>query len=180
MSRKYYVKKQVVNSIVDELNSLSQGVSIRKGGVVDGILPEDYIKNNKYIFVIESTNRYYAEVIKNAKKSSCLLFLGAVNVYIEKVKQLIKHFSTFLQIIFMKIKNRVTREEIEKLLVKLKKELKNIKAKNKKAKEFLKNVDAYIYDCKHFLKRGDYVLSFESIVWAWAWYEISKELKLIR
>jgi hypothetical protein len=79
----------------------------------------------------------------------------------------------------MKIKNRVSREEIEKQLVKLKKELRNIKAENKKSEEFLRNINAYIYDCEHFLKKGDYVLAFESIVWAWAWFEIGKELKLI-
>ena len=79
----------------------------------------------------------------------------------------------------MKIKNRVSREEIEKQLTELTVKLKNAKARNKKGEEFLKNINAYVYDCKHFLKKGDYVLAFESIVWAWAWYEIGKELKLI-
>jgi len=38
---------------------------------------------------------------------------------------------------------------------------------------------AYISDSKHFLKEGDYVRSFEAIVWAWAIYEICKELNVL-
>lgn len=77
----------------------------------------------------------------------------------------------------MKVKNRVTKNEIERQLSKLKKELNNVEVKSKRGKEFLKNINAYIYDCEHFLNNGDYVLAFESIVWAWAWFEIGKELK---
>ena len=76
--------------------------------------------------------------------------------------------------------DRIPKEEIEKWLTRIKKELKIVKVNNKKGKEFLDNINAYVNDCEHFLKKGEYVLSFESIVWAWAYLEISKDLKLLR
>jgi len=75
--------------------------------------------------------------------------------------------------------DRISKEEIEKWLNKIKKELKTVKVSNKKGKEFLDNINAYVNDCKHFLKKGEYVLSFESIVWAWSYLEISRDLKLL-
>ena len=77
------------------------------------------------------------------------------------------------------MRDKIPREEIEKWLKKIKKELKNVQATDKKGKEFLDNINAYVYDCEHFLKNGDYVLSFESITWAWSYYTISKELGLL-
>jgi len=50
------------------------------------------------------------------------------------------------------MRDRIQKEEIEKWLSKLKKELKMIKAANKKGKEFLDNINAYIHDCEHFKK----------------------------
>jgi len=76
--------------------------------------------------------------------------------------------------------DRIPKEEIEKWLSKIKKELKIVKANDKKGKEFLDNINAYVNDCEHFLKKGEYVLSFESIVWAWSYLEISKDLKLLK
>ena len=78
------------------------------------------------------------------------------------------------------MKDRIPREEIEKWLKKLKKELNNVKATNKKGKEFLDNINAYVYDCEHFLKNGEYLLSFESITWAWSYYTIGKGLGLLK
>jgi hypothetical protein len=78
------------------------------------------------------------------------------------------------------MRDRIPREEIEKWLKKLKKELKDVKATNKKGKEFLDNINAYVYDCEHFLKNGDYVLSFESITWAWSYCTIGKDLGLLK
>jgi hypothetical protein len=75
--------------------------------------------------------------------------------------------------------DRIPKEEIEKWLVKIKKELKIVKANDKKGKEFLDNINAYVNDCEHFLEKREYVLSFESVVWAWAYLEISKDLKLL-
>lgn len=78
------------------------------------------------------------------------------------------------------MKDKIPREEIEKWLKRIKKELKNAEATNRKGKEFLDNINAYIYDCEHFLKNGDYVLSFESITWAWSYYTIGKDLGLLK
>jgi hypothetical protein len=75
--------------------------------------------------------------------------------------------------------DRIPKEEIEKWLTRIKKELKMVKASDKKGKEFLDNINAYVNDCEHFLEKGKYVLSFESIIWAWAYLEISKGLKLL-
>ena len=76
--------------------------------------------------------------------------------------------------------DRIPKEEIEKWLVRVKKELKTVKVSDKKGKEFLDNINAYVNDCEHFLEKGEYVLSFESVVWAWAYLEISKDLKLLK
>jgi hypothetical protein len=75
--------------------------------------------------------------------------------------------------------DKVTKEEIEKWLNRIKKELKTVKAVNGKGKEFLKNINAYVNDCEYFLEKGEFVLSFESIVWAWAYLEIGKDLNLL-
>jgi hypothetical protein len=75
--------------------------------------------------------------------------------------------------------DRISKEEIEKWLSKIKKELKIVKANDKKGKEFLVNINAYVNDCEHFLKKDEYVLSFESIIWAWSYLEIGKDLKLL-
>ncbi len=75
--------------------------------------------------------------------------------------------------------DRVTKDEIEKWLTRIKKELKMIKVTDGKSKEFLENINAYVNDCEHFLKKGEYVLSFESVIWAWAYLEIGKDLKLL-
>ncbi|MGC9310728.1 MAG: DUF357 domain-containing protein [Candidatus Aenigmatarchaeota archaeon] len=52
-------------------------------------------------------------------------------------------------------------------------------AKTEKGREYKKNIEAYISDSKHFLEKGDYVRAFEAVVWAWAFLEISKDLRLI-
>ena len=77
------------------------------------------------------------------------------------------------------MRDRITKEEIGKWLDRIKNELKNIKATGKKAEELLENIKAYVSDCEHWMKEEDYVLGFESVIWAWAWYEIGKELRLI-
>ena len=77
------------------------------------------------------------------------------------------------------MRDKIPKEEILKWLSKIKKELKEVRARNDKGKEYLKNINAYVYDCEHFLKNGDFVLSFESVTWAWAYLTISKDLKLL-
>ena len=69
-------------------------------------------------------------------------------------------------------RDRVSKDEVLKMLNKLKSELKSVKANN----DFVRNIKAYIHDTEFFLEKGDYVLAFEAIVWAWAWFEIGKEI----
>jgi hypothetical protein len=76
--------------------------------------------------------------------------------------------------------DRIPKEEIEKWLNRIKDELKTVKTSDKKGKEFLNNINAYVNDCEHFLEKGEHVLSFESVIWAWAYLEISKDLKLLK
>jgi hypothetical protein len=75
--------------------------------------------------------------------------------------------------------DRIPKEEILKWLEKLKKEMKNVRILNEKGKEALENVKAYMYDSNHFLKENNLFLALEAAIWAWAWFKISKELKLI-
>ncbi len=74
------------------------------------------------------------------------------------------------------MKDRIPREEIEKWLRKIKKEMKNVDGKV----EFIKNINAYVSDCEHWLEEGDYVLAIESVIWSWAWLEIGKELGILK
>jgi uncharacterized protein len=73
----------------------------------------------------------------------------------------------------------VTSEEILKWTEKIKPIVSKLKAKDDKGQQMLTNLKAYISDSKHFMKQGDYVRSFEAIVWAWAIYEICEELDVL-
>ncbi|HIH17637.1 MAG TPA: DUF357 domain-containing protein [Nanoarchaeota archaeon] len=68
--------------------------------------------------------------------------------------------------------------ETEKWLSKIEKEMPHVK-ENAKNKDFVRNIKAYISDCKHFAKEGKLVLAFEAVVWAWAWLQILRDLKMI-
>ena len=72
----------------------------------------------------------------------------------------------------------VTKEEILKWTERIKPIVPKLTAKDNKGQAMLTNMEAYISDSAHFLKIGDYVRSFETIVWAWAIYEICKELEV--
>ncbi|MBN2095162.1 MAG: DUF357 domain-containing protein [Candidatus Aenigmarchaeota archaeon] len=72
----------------------------------------------------------------------------------------------------------------EELVGETKRWLSKIKAlkitpKSDKGREHKGNIEAYISDSLHFFDKGDYVRSFEAVVWAWAFLEISKDLGLI-
>ncbi len=69
------------------------------------------------------------------------------------------------------------KKETEKWLRKIEKV--NFSAKTKKGQEYKNNIEAYIKDSKHFLKKKDFIRGFESIIWAWAFLEISQELSLL-
>jgi len=69
-------------------------------------------------------------------------------------------------------------KETKRQLEKIEKIRKKVEVK-RKGKKILENIDAYISDCKYFLEKKKYLLAFEAIVWAWAWLEICKELKIL-
>ena len=69
------------------------------------------------------------------------------------------------------------KKETEKWLGKLEKI--SFSAKDEKGKEFKKNIEAYIKDSRHFLEKGDFIRAFEAIIWAWAFLEISGDLKIL-
>ena len=68
--------------------------------------------------------------------------------------------------------------ETEKWLSRIEKEMPHVR-ETVKSKDFVRNIKAYISDCKHFSKEGKLVLAFEAVVWAWAWLQILRELKMI-
>ncbi len=67
--------------------------------------------------------------------------------------------------------------ETKKWLKKL--ESLKIEPSTKKGEQYLVNIDAYISDSRHFLEKKDYVRAFEAVVWAWAWCEIGKDIKIL-
>jgi len=44
----------------------------------------------------------------------------------------------------------------------------------------LENVRAYRRDSEHFLGRGDFIRSYECLIWAWAILETGRELGFLR
>ena len=77
------------------------------------------------------------------------------------------------------IKDRIPKEEILKWLNKIEPLIPKIQPIGDKGKGFLTNMNAYISDCKHFMENGDYVNSFEAIIWAWSWYEIGLDNNIL-
>ncbi|MBU2496503.1 MAG: DUF357 domain-containing protein [Nanoarchaeota archaeon] len=74
---------------------------------------------------------------------------------------------------------RELKNETSKWLSKIEKEMSKIKETTQN-KEYIINIKAYISDCKHFTQKGKHILAFEAIIWAWAWLQILRELKLIK
>ena len=76
-----------------------------------------------------------------------------------------------------KTKKSTEQELIDQTLIWLEK-LKNIQMEetDKKGAEMLKNIEAYIHDSQYFLDKKDYVRAFEAIIWAWANFELAKQL----
>jgi hypothetical protein len=72
------------------------------------------------------------------------------------------------------------RDETNKWLAKIQADLKRVELLDKGRESELKNIFAYISDCEHFIEKGDYVLAFEAIVWAWSWLEILERLNVLR
>ncbi len=55
----------------------------------------------------------------------------------------------------------------------------SLKPVNEKGRWILENAKAYMSDSRYFLEKNDLIRAFESIVWAWAFVEIGKELGLL-
>jgi len=67
-------------------------------------------------------------------------------------------------------------KEIEKWSKKLDDSLLDVHALDDRGTKMLENVRAYRRDSNHFFERGDFVKSFECLIWAWAIIELGKEL----
>jgi hypothetical protein len=66
--------------------------------------------------------------------------------------------------------------EIEKWSKKLDNSLQNVQPSGEKGTKMLRNIKAYRNDSGHFLERGDFIKSFECLIWAWAILELGREL----
>ena len=75
--------------------------------------------------------------------------------------------------------NEELKKETEKWLERIKEERKKIVLSDTNKEDFIKNIDAYISDSEHFLQNNDLIRAFEAVIWAYAWLEIGKELKVI-
>lgn len=68
-------------------------------------------------------------------------------------------------------------KEIDKWSEKLEEKLKNFEVEREEFKEFKKNIKAYYEDSKHFKEEGDFIRSFEALVWAWAILDTLEKMK---
>lgn len=68
--------------------------------------------------------------------------------------------------------------ETKKWLSRIESEIKKVK-ENKENKDYIENIKAYISDTKYFLKNGKLILAFEAVIWAWAWLQILRDLKIL-
>lgn len=71
------------------------------------------------------------------------------------------------------------KEEIKKWTKKLDQSLENTKALNEQGIDLLTNIKAYQSDSLHFYEKGDLIKSYEALIWAWAYLEISRQLNLL-
>ncbi len=72
------------------------------------------------------------------------------------------------------------KRETEKWLGKIREEMRGAEVLDKEREGLLENIRAYVKDCNYFLGKNDLIRAFESVVWAWSWLEILKELKLLK
>lgn len=78
------------------------------------------------------------------------------------------------------MKDKITLEDIEKWTKKLEPLVDNIIVTDQKGEDMLTNMKAYIADSKHFVENKDYVRGFEAMVWAWAIFELCRELDIFQ
>jgi hypothetical protein len=78
------------------------------------------------------------------------------------------------------MKDRIDAKEIEELIRKIEPLVKRVELDDERAREMFENMEAYIEDSKYFLKNGNFVKSFEAIVWAWSILELCEKLKIFK
>lgn len=66
------------------------------------------------------------------------------------------------------------RKETLKWLERIEKE--RMASKTPQGKEAIENINAYIKDSHHFLEKGDLIRAFECVLWAWAFFEIHRDM----
>ncbi len=71
------------------------------------------------------------------------------------------------------------RKETEKWLGRIREIIGRVELLDEGKKDVVENVRAYVKDCEYFLGRNDLIRAFESVIWAWAWLEILKELGVV-
>ena len=74
------------------------------------------------------------------------------------------------------MRDKVELQEIDKWLKKIEDIIPKIEVNDPRGESLFTNMKAYISDCKHFRDEGDFVRSFEAVVWAWAIFEICRDL----
>jgi len=71
------------------------------------------------------------------------------------------------------------KSETEKWLKKAKEKRSKVVLLDKTKKDMIKNIDAYISDSQYFMKKGDFIRSFEAIIWSWAIIELGLEFGIL-
>ena len=79
----------------------------------------------------------------------------------------------------MNTESKLTKE-IKKWTSKFDDAIPTAKVRTEQGKKMFLNIKAYREDSQHFLEKGDLIKSFECLIWAWAIFEIGKELKHIQ
>jgi len=77
------------------------------------------------------------------------------------------------------MKDTVSEGDVTKWIDKITPFLERLRASNDKGDGVIDNINSYVSDSRHFLEKGDLVLAFESMIWAWALFETGQELGAI-
>ncbi len=67
-------------------------------------------------------------------------------------------------------------DETKKWITKMKAQREKLILRDSSKTNFIDNIDAYVSDSEYFLSGGELVEAFEAIIWAWAYFEIGKDL----
>ncbi|MFQ6009514.1 MAG: DUF357 domain-containing protein [Candidatus Aenigmatarchaeota archaeon] len=78
------------------------------------------------------------------------------------------------------MEDKIEPQEITRWLEKLEPLLEKIEVVDSRGEAQLQNLKAYVSDSRHFLENSNLVKSFEAMVWAWAIFELCKELEIFQ